>query len=104
MQVSGTELEVCKDIEARQRLGINKYGRTVREQDYKLVEWLEHAYNEALDLSIYLKRAIEKIKATDSSRIEGARPKAESDVAACSPATQSLPRSPDCWRKNPPTS
>jgi len=86
MQVSGTESEVCKDIEARQRLGINKYGRTVAEQDYKLVEWLEHAYHEALDQAIYLKRSIEEIKATEVSQAEVVRPKAEPGAAACSSA------------------
>jgi len=97
MQVSGTESEVCKDIEARQRLGINKYGRTVAEQDYKLVEWLEHAYHEALDQAIYLKRSIEEIKATEVSQAEVVRPKAEPGAAACSSAVvrESLPRSAD---------
>ena len=59
--VSGTELDVCKDIAMRQRMGINKYGTTVAENPLGLREWLVHAYQEALDQAIYLKRAIEEI-------------------------------------------
>lgn len=37
MDVSGTELEVCRDIEARQKLGIEKYGMTVATNPSHLV-------------------------------------------------------------------
>lgn len=59
--VYGTELDVCKDIAMRQQLGINKYGTTVAENPLELREWLVHAYQEALDQAIYLRRAIEEI-------------------------------------------
>jgi len=58
-EISGTEANVCKDIGARQKLGIEKYGQTVSENPLEVDEWLQHAYEEALDLAIYLKRAIE---------------------------------------------
>lgn len=55
---TGIELEVCNDITARQAKGISKYGVTVADNPLELREWLTHAYLEALDQAIYLKRAI----------------------------------------------
>ena len=49
---TGIEAEVIKDIANRQRLGIAKYGCTVAES---LDDMCQHAYEEALDLAIYLK-------------------------------------------------
>lgn len=60
--MEGTEARVCEDIAKRQRLGIAKYGTTVEKNNLELIEWLQHAYEEALDLAIYLKRSIEEIK------------------------------------------
>lgn len=64
----GTEARVCVDISRRQQLGINKYGTTVAENPLSLREWLVHAYEESLDLPIYLKRAIEEIDAQEARR------------------------------------
>jgi hypothetical protein len=55
----GTEARVCEDIASRQRLGIAKYGVTVEQSDEQFRAWLQHAYEEALDMAVYLKRAIE---------------------------------------------
>jgi hypothetical protein len=55
----GIEARVCEDIASRQRLGIAKYGVTVEQSDEKFKAWLQHAYEEALDMAVYLKRAIE---------------------------------------------
>lgn len=52
------ESEVCEDIKARQRRGIAKYGTTVAANPLTQTEWLQHAYEEALDLAIYLKKII----------------------------------------------
>ena len=57
----GTEAEVCADIARRQAFGKNKYGTTVAENPLSLRAWLNHAYEEALDLSVYLRRCIEEI-------------------------------------------
>ena len=59
--VSGTEKKVCKDIEDRQQLGIEKYGTTVEKNPLHLREWLNHAYEEALDMAIYLRRALDEL-------------------------------------------
>ena len=54
---TGTEARVCADIAARQRLGIAKYGCTVGQSPDDM---LQHAYEEALDLAVYLKAEIER--------------------------------------------
>ena len=56
-QPTGIEKLVCDDIAARQRLGILKYGRTVAESPDDM---LIHAYEESLDLCVYLKAEITK--------------------------------------------
>lgn len=60
---TGIEAEVCADIARRQAFGIAKYGQTVADNPLTLREWLQHAYEESLDLPIYLKRAIAEIDA-----------------------------------------
>lgn len=62
--VSGIEAEVCLDIKRRQMFGINKYGTTVAGNPLELRQWLQHAFEEALDQAIYLKRAIDQIDRT----------------------------------------
>jgi len=57
---TGTEARVCADIAARQLLGIAKYGTTVENNPLSREEWLQHAYEEALDLAVYLRRAIDE--------------------------------------------
>jgi len=60
---TGTEARVCDLIAARQRLGTAKYGTTVAANPLTHREWLQHALEEALDLSIYLQRTIEELDA-----------------------------------------
>lgn len=64
----GIEAEVCADIARRQQMGINKYGTTVAENPLSLRAWLVHAYEESLDLPIYLKRAIAEIDAQEARK------------------------------------
>lgn len=61
---SGTEAAVCRDIAARQQVGIRKYGTTVAQNPLTLLAWLQHAYEETLDQAVYLKRAMEEIRAS----------------------------------------
>lgn len=70
---SGTELDVIRDIEARQQHGINKYGQTVADNPLNLLQWLQHGYEEHLDAAVYLKRAIQEIGASQSFKITGIR-------------------------------
>ncbi len=67
MPASGTEARVCVDIAYRQQQGLNKYGTTVADNPLTLRQWLQHAYEEALDQAIYLKRAMEELDRDDLS-------------------------------------
>ncbi len=66
----GIEAEVCADIARRQQVGINKYGTTVADNPLSLRQWLQHAFEEALDQAIYLKRAIAEIDAQELRDID----------------------------------
>jgi hypothetical protein len=58
---TGIEALVCEDIARRQVFGIQKYGQTVAENPLELRAWLQHAYEEALDMAVYLRRAMAEI-------------------------------------------
>jgi len=60
-RVSGTEARVCQLIARRQQFGLAKYGLTVEGNPLPLRQWLVHALEESLDMSIYLARAIEEM-------------------------------------------
>lgn len=65
---TGTEAKVCADIAKRQQFGLNKYGVSVASNPLELSQWLQHAYEESLDLPIYLKRAIDELDAIMASK------------------------------------
>ena len=52
---------VRDDLLRRSQLGIAKYGVTLDRTDLNLRDWLQHAYEENLDMANYLKRAIMEI-------------------------------------------
>lgn len=59
---TGTEAAVCRDIADRQqRVGMKKYPHTVAENPAPLRAWLQHAYEECLDMAIYLRRSMDEI-------------------------------------------
>lgn len=49
---------VIDDLKSREERGLEKYGTTVDRTDLNLRDWLQHAYEEALDEAMYLKKAI----------------------------------------------
>jgi hypothetical protein len=49
---------VITDLDRRSKLGIDKYGTTLDRTDLSRKEWLQHAYEESLDKSLYLKKLI----------------------------------------------
>jgi hypothetical protein len=53
---SDTYKEVITDLISREKMGRAKYGVTVDKANLSEQEWLNHAYEEALDFAIYLKR------------------------------------------------
>jgi len=61
LEATGTERRVCDLIARRQALGVAKYGTTVTANPLALRQWLTHALEESLDLSIYLARALEEL-------------------------------------------
>ncbi len=64
--MSAVEDLVCKSIRARSEIGAVKYGTTMERTDLKAVDWLRHAQEEAMDLSVYLQRLVMDFnKATD---------------------------------------
>jgi hypothetical protein len=48
--------EVRQDLLDRSEVGIKKYNTTLDRDDLTTVEWVQHALEEAMDLSLYLKR------------------------------------------------
>lgn len=62
---TGIEKMVAEDIAKRQQLGIAKYGTTVIDNPLTRLQWTRHAYEEALDLAIYLRRLIHEIETNE---------------------------------------
>jgi hypothetical protein len=56
--VSSIEYKVCTKITQRAELGKEKYGTTMERSDLSSLEWLIHAQEEAMDLSVYLEKLI----------------------------------------------
>ena len=56
-----TEQEVIKNIIERQKAGIQKYGTTVAGNELTTRQWVQHAYEECLDMAIYLKRTMQEM-------------------------------------------
>lgn len=61
--VSGVEAKVCREIAMRQAVGISKYKTTLDQNEALLIERLQHAKEEALDLALYLQWAIDRLEA-----------------------------------------
>ena len=60
--MSRIEDEVCKKIQGRAEVGKKKYGVTMETAPLTKIEWLIHAQEEAMDLTVYLQKLIEKTK------------------------------------------
>jgi hypothetical protein len=56
MKKSNLLTQVIAELEARELKGMETYGTTLDRQDLTRSEWLQHAYEEALDLALYLKK------------------------------------------------
>jgi hypothetical protein len=63
MKTPSTILQiVIAELKVREERGLNKYGTTMDRLDLSQKEWLQHAYEEALDLAVYLKKIINTIQ------------------------------------------
>lgn len=58
---------VRKDLLERSNIGIAKYGFTLADNQGGLRYWLQHGYEEALDMANYLKRAIMELDAKNGN-------------------------------------
>lgn len=50
--------QVITDLKIREERGLKTYGTTMDRKDLTETQWLNHAYEEALDLALYLKKLI----------------------------------------------
>jgi hypothetical protein len=53
--------QVQDDMSRRSAVGFVKYGTTMDRKDLTPKEWAVHAYEEALDLALYLKKLINEL-------------------------------------------
>jgi hypothetical protein len=53
---------VIKKYRERSELGITKYGITLDRKDLSIEDWITHAQEEAMDLSLYLERIKQEIE------------------------------------------
>ena len=51
---------VKEKFEQRSQTGIRKYNTTLERDDLNLIEWINHAQEEAMDLANYLETLIQK--------------------------------------------
>lgn len=56
MRRSNLLSQVVAELDARELKGLDTYGTTLDRTDLTRSEWLQHAYEEALDLALYLKK------------------------------------------------
>ena len=57
---------VIKQFEERSIKGKEKYGTDLDREDLALVDWLQHAKEEAMDLTLYLEKIIQTLKEFES--------------------------------------
>jgi hypothetical protein len=57
-----TVRKVVDLFQERSQKGIAKYGTTLSGNPLSLIEWLEHAKEEAMDQVLYLQRAIDELR------------------------------------------
>jgi hypothetical protein len=50
--------QTIKDLQAREVRGLKEYGTTMDRTDLSQDEGMQHAYEEALDLALYLKKLL----------------------------------------------
>jgi uncharacterized protein YaaN involved in tellurite resistance len=56
---------VIDKMASRSNTGIRKYGTTLERDDLSIQDWIEHAQEEAMDLSLYLEVIKFKLKGLD---------------------------------------
>jgi len=54
--------QVKEKFEQRSQVGIEKYDTTLERDDLDILDWINHAQEEAMDLTLYLEVIKEKLK------------------------------------------
>ena len=54
--------QVKEKFEQRSQTGIKKYDTTLERDDLSIIDWLTHAQEEAMDLTLYLEVLKDKLK------------------------------------------
>lgn len=62
--------EVVQKLQSRSEVGLTKYGTTLDREDLTLADWLNHAQEEAFDLSLYLTKLKRIVESEDDNIIE----------------------------------
>jgi hypothetical protein len=57
-----TYQSIINDLIEREKMGVEKYGVTVDNANLTEEQWLQHAYEEALDFAVYIKTLMKKRK------------------------------------------
>lgn len=58
--------KIINELMVRSARGVKKYGTTLEDNDLEIVEWLQHAKEEALDFALYLEKIITELKKTNN--------------------------------------
>lgn len=61
---------VKEKFEERSQTGIKKYNTTLEREDLNLLDWLLHAQEEAMDLTLYLERIMDIVKKKGLDKLE----------------------------------
>ena len=69
--MSKTLDKVIAQLQEREELGESKYGTTVDREDLTMIEWLEHAKQEAMDQVLYLQRCIDYLQPNNQYALRG---------------------------------
>ena len=84
--------DTIKDLASRDEVGLNKYNTTMDREDLIASDWVQHAYEECLDMALYLKRLRkdmlameEELRAFKAEKM--IRAKLQEDFASYKPCT-----------------
>jgi len=66
MKLDSIVTSVIKQFEERSIKGKEKYGTDLDREDLALIDWLQHAKEEAMDLTLYLEKIIQTLKELES--------------------------------------
>jgi hypothetical protein len=55
--------QIIADLEEREAMGVRKYGTSVDDAMLTQQQWMQHAYEEALDFAVYLKKMMSNDRA-----------------------------------------